>query len=183
MTSVDGVDCPYKTHTLDNGKPDKRFYTYKTRQSGLRYEVAISIRSDDIVWISGPHLPGVYNDLQIFRMGLMHELDEGERVEADLGYEAEAPRYVKVPGNLAGVNQKKMRGRLRKRHETINRRLKVYRSLKTTFRQSTLKHSICFRCAAILLQLALESGQQALFDMREYDDRLTDQQATEIFGI
>jgi hypothetical protein len=42
---------------------------------------------------------------------------------------------------------------------------------------------MCFRSAAVMLQLALECGQQELFDVREYDDRLSDRQATAIYGV
>ena len=96
MVYVDGVDCQYKTCYNHRGKPDNRFYSQKFKKSGLRYKVASCIRSDEIVWISGPHLPGVKNDLMIFRESLMHMLDPGERVEADAIYAAEAPQFVKV---------------------------------------------------------------------------------------
>ena len=52
------------------------------------------LRTSDIVWISGPHFPGLHNDLQIFQMGLIHILDDGERMEADLGYRGEHPMYI-----------------------------------------------------------------------------------------
>lgn len=183
LVSVDGTDCPYKTHFLNDGRPDKRFYCYKTRKSGLRYEVCISILSNNIVWISGPHLPGVKNDLQIFRQGLMHQLAPSERVEADMIYKAEAPLYVKVPDYPTPPGQEFMRNRVKKRMETINRRLKVFGSLTKTFTHSIEKHSMCFRTSAIVLQLALECGQQELFDCREYDDTLTDAQASVVWGV
>lgn len=184
-TSTDGTDCPYKTRKLSNGRPDKRFYCFKTKASGLRYEVCIAIRSNNIVWIAGPYLPGLHNDLQIFRFGLKHQLEaDGERTEADSIYAAEAPEFCKVPDHITTRDdQKRMRIRLKKRHETINRRLKVFKSLDSTFRHSISKHSMCFRSAAVMLQLALECGQQELFDVREYDDRLSDRQATAIYGV
>ena len=41
------------------------------------------------MWIHGPFPPGDWNDLTIFRDGLKHLLQNGERVEADDGYKAE----------------------------------------------------------------------------------------------
>jgi hypothetical protein len=151
MAAVDCTDCPYKTHFLPDGKPDKRFYTYKSRKSGLRYEVATSIRSDDIIWISGPHLPGLLNDITIFRNGLKFMLDKNERIEADDGYVGECPRYVKVRKNHITVNEEqgRMRARLGRRFETVNRRLKAFRALNITFKHNVVKHSMCFRSAAI----------------------------------
>jgi hypothetical protein len=141
LAAVDCTDCPYKTHFLLDRKPDKKFYTYKSKKSGLRYEVATSIRSDDIVWISGPHLPGVLNDIAIFRTGLKFMLEEGERIEADDGYVGECPRHVKVRKNHITVNdnQVRMRGRIGWRYETtVNRRLKAFHSLNSTFKHSVV---------------------------------------------
>lgn len=182
LVSVDGVDCLYKTRKKADGKPDKSFYANKFKKSGMRYEVAVSIRSEHIVNIEGPYKPGMYNDLQIFRFGLRGMLEAGERVEGDLGYEADAPEYVKVPGELAGNHQKYMRKRLRKRHETVNRRIKVFKAVDTVFRQNMDKHGACFRVAAICVQLAMDLGQQQLFDVLEYDDNTTDDQAAQYYG-
>ena len=141
LASVDGVDCLYKTKRGYDGKPDKRFYSYKYKKSGLRYEVCVAIRSNNIVWINGPFLPGEYNDLQIFRMGLKQHLQEGERVEADDIYESEAPHKCYTPRHcLVRQDQKLMRNRIKKRHETINRRLKVFKSLNVVFTHSVERH-------------------------------------------
>ena len=70
----------------------------------MQYEVAVCLRTSDIVWISGSHFPGLHNDLQIFQMGLIHILIDRERMmEADLGYRGEHPMYIKMP---SGVDQK-----------------------------------------------------------------------------
>ena len=187
MVYDDGVDCRYKTRYDHRGKPDKRFYSHKFKKSALRYEVASCIRSDNIVWISGPHLPGIKTYLVIFREGLKHMLEEGEHVEADAIYAAEAPQYVKVRDHhvTAGLDEdrKKMRGRAARRHENVNRRLKVFKSLEVVFRHSAEKHSMCFRTSAILIQLSFENGDQALFDVREYDDTLTDFQAELLYEL
>lgn len=165
------------------GKPDPRYYTYKFKRAGLRYEVGLSLRSETIVWVAGPYLPGVYNDLQIFRMGLRGMLGNGERVEADDGYLAEAPQYCRCPSGLASLEaQKRMRGRLRMRHEAINERLKNFQCLTLRFRHGIEKHSCCFRAIAVITQLALNGGEEFM-DMREYDDRLTDAEVEIIFGV
>ena len=67
---------------LFNGKPDKRYYSKKFDGPGLRYEIGLAIRSSAIVWIAGSYLPGQWNDIMIFRDGLMGFLEPGERVEA-----------------------------------------------------------------------------------------------------
>ena len=90
LMSVDGTDFRIAEH-------GKKFYSFKFKKSALRYEVALCILTGDIVWINGPYEPGVWNDIAIFRDGIMHHLEDGERVEADDGYLGEAPKYVKCP--------------------------------------------------------------------------------------
>ena len=76
------VDCT-DFQIAEYGEP---FYSYKFCRSGLRYEVALCIKTGDIVWVNGPYAPGEKNDLQIFRDCLMGHLNPNERVEADDGY-------------------------------------------------------------------------------------------------
>lgn len=183
--SVDGTDCRVEGKYNADGSPDTRYYSHKFKGPGFRYEVALCIRTSDICWVAGPYLPGLDNDLMIFRKphGLRSQLDEGERVEADDGYIGDDPRYCKCPGSYgARSDQQKMRGRLRMRHETVNERIKNFRCLEMRFRHSMPKHAACFRACAILTQLAMENGEE-LFDMREYDDRLSDAQVAHLYGL
>ena len=69
--SVDGTDVP-----IPERGPD--WYSYKFRGSGLRYEVALGIKTGDICWMSGPHQPGKLNDLEIFHKSLRSWLDPFE---------------------------------------------------------------------------------------------------------
>lgn len=147
----------------------------------MRYEVAVSIRSSDIVWISGPWLPGEYNDLMIFRSsGLMDMMEDGEQIEADNIYRAESPTWTKCPCSMGSkASQKRMKRRCRARHETINERLKNFTCLEKTFRHSNEKHGMCFRAAAVCVQLAMEGGE-TMFDCRDYNDLMTDREVEEL---
>ena len=84
LLSVDGTDFQIPER-------GREWYSFKYKKSGVRYEVALSILGGEICWISGPHQPGVYNDLDIFLSSLASHLDPFERVEADDGYLGEAP--------------------------------------------------------------------------------------------
>ena len=78
-------------------KPPERSGTAtSSRRRGLRYLVAVSIKHGDIVYIEGPFPPGVYNDIMVFRWGIIGWLDENERAEADDGYIGEAPEAHQV---------------------------------------------------------------------------------------
>ena len=170
LASVDGTDFQ-----MGWGAKYKRFCCHKFyKKPGLRYEVAVCLRTSDIVWISGPHFPGLHNDIEIFRMGLIHILDDGERMEADMGYRGEHPVYIKMP---SGVDQKEDRQwldqRHRNRHETVNNKFKKFNCMKNKFRHSVEKHGDCFNCVAVLSQLSMDHGGVGLFPV-VYDDTVDD---------
>jgi hypothetical protein len=135
--------------------------------------------------IAGPYLPGLINDISIFHDGLIHMLERGERVEADQGYIGECPEKVKVPKNHVTVDPERgeIKARLGRRHESVNRRLKVFRSLSTTFWHSIEQYSICFRASVVLVQLAFDGGEKYLFDVREYEDQFSDWHPSIVFNL
>ena len=74
-----------------------RWYSFKYKKSGVRYEVGLCILTGEIVWIAGPYEYGKWNDISIFRNALMTELGPAKRVEADDGYIGEPPPSHQVP--------------------------------------------------------------------------------------
>lgn len=74
-----------------------------------------------------------------------------------------------------------MKRRVRARHETINERLKNFTCLDQVFRHSSEKHAACFRSSAVLVQLAMEAGEE-IFAATEYNDNMTDREVIELFG-
>ena len=170
LASVDGTDFQ-----LAWGAKYKRFVCHKFKKKpGLRYEVAVCLRTSDIVWINGPHYPGTHNDIAIFQSALIHLLDDGERLEADRGYIGEHPTYIKMP---TGIDQNEDRQwldqRHRNRHETVNKRFKVFNCMNSKFRHSMEKHGDCFNCVATLTQLSMDHGGVGLFPV-VYDDTVDD---------
>ena len=98
----------------------------------------------------------MWNDQKIFTNGLLHWLDEGERVEADSGYQG--PRVCR-PSDYATQEEKQAKLLARLRHETINRRLKQFGILGQTYRHSLDKHQFVFRAIAVITQLEITSGE------------------------
>ena len=170
LASVDGTDFQ-----LAWGAKDKRFVCHKFKKKpGLRYEVAVCLRTSDIVWINGPHYPGTHNDIAIFQMALIHLLDDGERLEADRGYIGEHPTYIKMPTGIdQNENRQWLDQRHRNRHETVNKRFKVFNCMNSKFRHSMEKHGDCFNCVATLTQLSMDHGGVGLFPV-VYDDTVDD---------
>lgn len=162
LLSVDGTD-------FMRSKTDKTWHSYKFKRSGIRYEVAVSILGGDICWISGPWRPGLYNDLDIFREGLLTWLEPGERCEGDDGYNGEAPLRIKCPASITEPKEKeRMAKRVRNRHETVNKRFKQWAILEQPFRHDVINHRDVFSAVVVITQLAIENGEP-LFDVH-YDD-------------
>lgn len=164
LVSVDGTDfqIPYA---------GKKFHSHKFKfGSGLRYEVAVSILSGDLVWVNGPYEPGIWNDIKIFRNALLSMLGVGERVEADDGYLGEAPAHVKCPKSIGGHDERTeaMQSLVRRRHETVNKRFKQWKILKDVYRGDISNHWRVLRVCAIVTQLAIENGEP-LFSV-DYED-------------
>lgn len=155
LVSVDGTDF----QILRKGR---KFYSHKFKKSGLRYEVAICIRTGDIVWISGPFPAGRWSDINIFRNGIIHHLDKNERVEADDGYIGESPRYIKCPQGVTANRKKRteiMQTIVRRRHETVNKRFKDWGILRQIFRHNPTSHGDIFRAIAVITQMAINNGE------------------------
>jgi len=165
MVVLDGTDYMISLQFNQN------FFGYKFRAPGLRYEIATCIRTGKIVWINGPYPPGIYNDLMVARMGIIHYLEDRERFEADDGYEALAPRYAKVPGNLTRDESKmELQQHVQRRHEQMNSQFKNWGVLRQRFWHLDLSlHLACFRAVAVILEVSLELGVHTVNDI-DYRD-------------
>jgi hypothetical protein len=175
LVTVDGTDFK----CFEPRPFNKKFFSHKINHSGLRYEIAISIKRGAIVWIHGPFPCGAWPDMRIFRDSLQHHLSDKERVEADDGYVGDAPKFVKCPKSFVNpAENRKMQSIVRSRHETCNSRFKMWGILNQVFRHDRMKHCDVFRTCAIMTQLSIENGEK-LFQV-EYDDILN---CTVVFAL
>ena len=143
----------------------------KIGRAGLRYEIGVSIIQGDVVWCNGPFPAGLWTDWKIFKEGgLLSNLDENERVEADDGYAAGDPQWCKTRSSVyhppAGRG---IRNTVRARHETVNKRIKQFGALSIKYRHDILKHSTVVKAAVVLTQLSIDQGEK-LFDVDGYGD-------------
>jgi len=152
--SIDGTDVQVQ----ELGGFAKDFYSHKFKSAGLRYEVGLNIRTGDIVWIHGPFRCGM-TDIQISRHAIVNALEEGEMLEADLGYLGEHAK-IRTPSALhvRSEEEKAMKSLVRSRHETVNERMKNFEALTGLFRHDLRKHSSIFRAIAVITQLSIETG-------------------------
>ena len=162
LLSIDGTDIRIALPTC------KQFYSKKSKKSALRYEVGLCIKTGEICWVNGGYPPGEKNDNVIFQDALVDELEEGERVETDMGYRASAPKYAKYPGTIwTEAENKEMQSRVRARQETVNLKMKSWNILVAPYRHSVYQHQHFFLAVAVLNQIAIQNGEP-LFDV-EYD--------------
>lgn len=156
--SVDGTDFQIR-EPWPFDQNNKDYYSFKLKETGLRYEVGLSIIRGDIVWINGPYECGLWTDIKIFRDGMMYYLDKNERVEADKGYSGERTK-CKTPRNFEPRKNIKVSEKVRARHETVNKKFKQWGDLHNIFRHPIAKHSIKFRALAIITQIVIDSGEK-----------------------
>ena len=169
LTSVDCTDC--KVSKI-GGADFRSFKTHKFKEPGLRYEIALCIKTGCIVWVMGPFPCGDWPDINIFRYALRQMLGPYERVEADDGYRGEDPLNVKVPASMVHDQRDvflKMQSYVRRHDETVNKRIKQFKLLSSVFRGDIEFHGTCFRAVAALTQMEIDNGAK-LFDVEYSDD-------------
>ena len=162
LVSVDCTDVE-----IQEPKPfSSKWYSHKHNGPGLRYEIALSLKRGDIVWIHGPFSCGLWPDISIFRFCLKSFLDENERVEVDNGYKGDDPISCKTPGGISTLIDNRMveRKRIRARHETVNARLKSFGVLNQVYRHALIDLVDVFSAVTVLVQLGIEGGER-LFNL------------------
>ena len=178
LVSVDCIDCQFQqiliNHPSEPGKKiiNKALYSFKFHGPALRYEIGVSLLSNDIVWINGPFCPGDWNDLEIFRLNLKNQLEAGERIEADDGYVGEAPQYVVCPASTTTKTESlAMMKRVEGRHESLNKHVKNWKCIKGNFDvrgtavEKMEKHRILFFSCAIVKQVSMQMGIGELYSV------------------
>lgn len=177
LVTVDGADFPVweprvtkeaRAYLEAQGKvkhgarykpKDTRYYSPKLKRAGLRYELAVCIRTGDIVWIAGPYACGEWDDLSIFRHKLKQMLLPGEMVEADDGYKCQgepiriAKEYVSEVDQLA-------KSRARNRHEHVNGLFKDFGCCRQIWRHYKEDHALATGAVATLIQISFDEGQE-----------------------
>jgi hypothetical protein len=115
------------------------------KKSGLRYKVALCIKTSNICWWAGPYLPDIWNDNMIFQDEFVHFVEAGERCEMDDGYRGSAPLYAKCPGVIeANPDKAEMQQRVRNHQEMVNKRFKNWAILSTRDRHQLLLSTTLF---------------------------------------
>jgi hypothetical protein len=164
LVTVDGAHFLMNELTHPTLSKNPGMYSHKFHASAVDYEIAISVYTQQVVWISGPHRAGE-NDISVFRKdgGLKEKIPPGKRVIADNGYRGE-PAIISTPNSHEPKALRKFKGRARARQETFNARMKCFNCLVKKFRHGLEKQKIVFEAVCVICQYQLENGSP-LFDV------------------
>jgi hypothetical protein len=162
--TIDGTNMPVQYEW------DPRFMSHKFMSNALKYEIGVCIKSGNIVWINGPFCGGEH-DITIARQAVIDAMDEDEMAEADGGYEGEK-FSIKIPDDAKSKDEGYMKQVARSRHETANKRFKIFEILRKRFRHDLEKHSECFRAVVVLTQLSIEH-ESPLYSVEYFDEMST----------
>jgi hypothetical protein len=98
---------------------------------------------------------GSWPDLVLARDLYTSMVEDGEMTVADEGYND--VNFFIFPAN--NPDSAALQKRIMARHETINRRLKLFKVLKEPFRHELTLHPKCFYAVANITQLMLVNGE------------------------
>lgn len=159
----DGTD-----QKINEPQPFSRsWYSHKLKHAGHRFEIAVSIGKGWIVWVNGPYPCGRFNDITIARDGVVGMLDDGEMVLADSGYRDGRVHFITPSGHNNYSSY--MQTVIRARHETVNSRMRIFKSISECWRHDRSKHGITFHAVAIITQLTI-MHESPLFHV-DYDEQ------------
>jgi hypothetical protein len=152
--TVDGTDFQIQEPIPFN----RKWYSHKYKAAGVRYEVGVCIQTGDICWVNGPYMCGRWPDIKIFCARLMGMLPPGELVLTDNGYKGK-PTKVRMKGQVVSLSDERASSKVTARHETVNRRFKVFGALKQVWCHDRSKHRTVFAAIVVIVQLAFELGE------------------------
>ena len=144
ILSVDGTHCKIQEPKHPILSRDPAYFYSKFHGPALNYELGLSIYRDQIVWINGPFPAGTH-DITVYRNnGLRDRIPPGKLI-------------IAVPSSYDDDNLKMFKRRARSRHETLNRRIKIYKCTSNCFVHSIQKHRMVFEAVCVLVQYQIES--------------------------
>lgn len=147
--SIDGVDFKIMEPSLFS----RKWYSHKFKGPGLRYEIALCIRTGFIVWKNGGYPCGDFPDLKLAREAYVFCVGEGEKTLADRGYRDS--KFFILPNQTNTV----LHNNIMSRHETVNKRIRHFKILRDVFRHKLHTHPLVFHSVVNLTQLMIEDGE------------------------
>ncbi|CAB9521297.1 hypothetical protein SEMRO_1182_G249960.1 [Seminavis robusta] len=163
--SVDGTCC-----RIEEPRPFSKIYSCHKfgGHAGVNYEIGMSIILQKLLWVYGPTLPGLHNDLEVARQALLPKLrayGNGKRIIADGIYGAASESdVVSIDNEFDPREVAEFKERVCSRHEKFNNLLKLWDCLEDVFRHGITFHRECFHAVVAIVCIQLDNGSYSLFD-------------------
>ena len=135
---------------------NRKWCSHKFKHAGLTYEIGLNVQSGDICWAYGGYPAGV-SDLQMARVGILKHIVPGEKIIADKGYRGE-PNKIITPTQNSGPFNKQLK-LIMARHELINKRIKEFSCMNSTWRHGWKSHILAFYAVVSLTQIRIQNGE------------------------
>lgn len=153
---MDGTHCPIQEPAHEILRVDTNYFSHKLQRAALNYEIAVSLFHDKIVWVSQPY-PAATHDITVFRENLIHLIPPNKKVIADKGYNGPEQMFRRT-NRADDENVRRFKRRARCRQESVNSRIKSFRSLQVPFHHRLDFHKEVFGAICIIVQYQLDTG-------------------------
>ncbi|KAL7548803.1 hypothetical protein ACHAWF_012061 [Thalassiosira exigua] len=154
--------------------PHTKWYNHKSNSAGVKYEFALALRRDELLWMHGPIPAGLKHDRTIFcggtqkepktnwdRQSLYFQLPEGKKLIGDSAYSG-IPEKVTVAMDSHSKKARDFINGAKARQESYFWRLKTYAVLRGRFRHGKTtddkldKHQMCTEAVCVMVQYDLK---------------------------
>ena len=139
IITIDGTDCRIWEKQHDLFPVDTKLCSSKFNHAAYKYELALAIRHNKIVWVNGPFKAGGKHDITVFREEGLKDMmlaTGGKLAIVDRGYttsKADEVMMLAFPNSADSKELALFKSRARARHESLNGRLKMLNILNDTF--------------------------------------------------
>jgi hypothetical protein len=113
LVTIDGTDCQIQEPVPYNSI----WWSHKFNGPALKYELAVCIKTGDIIWLGGPW-PAAVHDQEVFDEALSDMLMPGEMVEVDSGYNRQ--KKIATSGMGRSHRIRKVKSQARGWQENVN---------------------------------------------------------------
>ena len=162
VLTVDGTHAKTNEPRDDEMRRNPKNYSFKHNFSGLNYQIATHIFENQIAYVNAGD-PGSVHDMTAMRNEFIGLLPEGARVVADAGYTGKSElekRLFSVASSFDTKEVKEFKNRARSRQESVNKRVKDYRSMNVSWTDGIARHQIAFVACLVLVQYAIEDTSE-----------------------
>jgi len=153
--SVDSVHCRFHETKHDTLSKNPKNYSHKFNGPALAYELALSIYSNEFVWMCGPVKPST-SDLAIYKSGLKSQIPANKKIVCDGGYRDKKDPRLATPNSHDPPDLLTLKAWCRMRQEQFNQHIKGFGCMKQNFCHSMERHRDCFEAICVTCVYEME---------------------------